>query len=240
MKLTLNHILIVIIIVLLGFNFVKGCNNPFAKEDTNDVVKVDSTKITKVIPEQQGKFVVENPTPERVQKIYINNPSKNTDLQNVLLQLIEQSRKDNESNREAMKELVNALSKKSYKEVKEDSIIKATINTVVEDGKQTSLSFDYTIKESAFDYYKVETETKMYPDYTLSLGAGITTNLSKPLIINSDILDNVTIPTEVTLTGLIGYKNKKGNEIILEAGINKDIKLNSVSVKYKKDILTKF
>lgn len=231
--------LILAFALIFVISFFKGCSNPFSKEDTNDVIKTDTIFRTVVIDAKQGSFTNNNPQPYSTRPIIVNGQN-NTELQNYLLRLTETIKTQSAKDRELTQQLVNALAKKEYKEVKEDSIVKVTVNSTVEDGKQTYLGIDYEVKESYFDTYNTVTTIKKYPDYTISAGLGITTQFSKPLEFNNQIIDSLTIPSKVYVNPLIAYKDKKGLEYQLELGIDKDLKIGTASIKLKKDLFTKY
>lgn len=209
-----------ILIVIIAISFLRGCENPFAKQNTDDVVKTDTIFRTVVIQEKKGNFKTNNPIPYNTRPIILNGQN-NTDLQNYLLKLTETIKTQSIKDRELTKQLIQALAKKEYKETKEDSIVKITVNSTVEDGKQTYLGIDYKVKKSYLKTYDTKTTIKKYPKYTISAGLGISSSLS--------------IQAQPQIQAILGLKNKKGTEIQL--GFSTDKK---ATIIYKKDIFTKY
>jgi len=183
---------------------------------SNSEVKIDS--ILRVFETKMLKGQFKQTSPQPIINIYpSNNPSKNSDLTNSLINEFKQIKDDNKK----LEAYLKVIATKVYKNTYNDSLVTITAVDTVSNGILKSQYLDWKVKPRKVKYYEKEVVYKLKPQFTLSAGLGVTSRI-----------DSTARPQ---LEALIGFKNKKGYEFI--GGYSTDKQFKFI---LKKDIFTKY
>ena len=181
-----------IIIIVLGFIlFTKGCSN---NGDSDNGIKIDTTKVAIDIPEKIGRFdTIVNPEPTIVKDtVFIKGKIRT--VTKIDSTLYKQYRKvlDSIQRDSIFKE---AIAIREYNETFEDSLVKLDIYSKVR-GSLLEQSSDYIIKPQQIERLDITRTITKERKFSLYIGGG----LSVP----------TEIDQEVGFQGNLGIQNKKG------------------------------
>jgi hypothetical protein len=184
-----------------------------------DTVKTDTIYKTRTItvPEKQGTFTNIQPQP---QIVVVPIPNNNGNYNSKLASDFAKLKSDNEK----MQKYLEAIAQRVYenKYTSKDSTVTVTVKDTIT-GFLKSQQVDFNIKERPIEIVEKEIKTTItkYPKFSLSAGLGVSTG-------------NFINPAP-SLSANIGFRNKKGWELIMSGDTNKNF-----SLILKKDIFTKY
>ncbi len=192
-------------------------NSTFYRGTNHPEVSIDSTKVTKIIPEQTGSFQNTAPQPIVVVVPSASTPRQNTAETNQILNLI----KSLQVTQADQQKLLDIIAKKTYAKTYENDTVQIEVKNTVENGKKTKETVNWKIKQSFVNYFEKTHTYRLKPKLVISAGIGINSRL-----------DSLATPQ---LQALFGLKTKKGYE--LQLGYTTD---KRASLSLKKDLFVRY